>query len=151
MIFYYKQLKDKYVLLQRKAQLDHEGILFILGRKLVHRRLLNDWMGCIIYSEAVHNIESKLNSVGKSIGKPWLCHEKLKLYSHSYQVLIFPRLPRLFHLSYWFILHESWLKPWKETLFLGHFIMNDLGITLAKTNEDFIMQCYRKSSIIPKL
>ena len=25
-------------------------------------------MGCIIYSEAVHNIESKLNFVGKSIG-----------------------------------------------------------------------------------
>jgi hypothetical protein len=42
----------------------------MLGRKLVHRRLLNDGMGCIIYSEAVHNIESKLNSVGKSIGKP---------------------------------------------------------------------------------
>lgn len=42
----------------------------MLGRKLVRRRLLNDEMGCIIYYEAVHNTESKLNSVGKSVGKP---------------------------------------------------------------------------------
>lgn len=73
-------------------------------------------------------MESEFNSVGKSIGKPWVSHAKFKFYSRSYHVPIVPKLPGWSHICYWFSLCESCSEPWNEACFFGHFSVNDLGI-----------------------